>query len=579
MATAVATSRVSILSITDLPTEIVYRIVSGLDDESFCAARAAHGVFRVHSHDEVHHKRRVPRWLAGDLCRYIQHDRADAVRAWKDSGREFDMCQAISDAVECGSVSVVDMLYDDYVASASMRPDLIASAAHMGDLNMVRLLHDRGYSPCTTDAMDYAAGNGYLAIVEFLHANRTEGCTGEALTDAAWRGHMGVVRFLCANRTEGSVSDALICAVRGCALEVIRYLCAISAECNITDALVESISANPWLAPDSPTRLPITVHLAREYIARGLHSIPGRRLSVPNVGKVLTLVALYPECDDVACSLIRLLVDDDDGAYDTNRWFVEAARNAAAAGLVNAVDILIPRCKPLERSAALAAAAQRGRTHVVRMVLAKGGGCDGGNFRKAFFSAASNGQTDVVRVLLASDGGHTWLRDIDRAKALKGAAAAGRLDTIMFLCYHMLAIGEQRQQRPAYVEAAVCAALSEHVDCVRFLVGTDDAQDLAREAAEYCATSPLGGRPLALVFDLYGGDLFAACTTESFDDPPDYLRRLRDLCRRPKITAVDLDVRNCRCETTCRFALLGKAASHRNLGAFDFLCEAWMLPS
>ena len=41
-----------------------------------------------------------------------------------------------------------------------------------GHLEVIRWLTENAQAPCTSDAMDNAAGNGHLAVVKWLHENR-----------------------------------------------------------------------------------------------------------------------------------------------------------------------------------------------------------------------------------------------------------------------------------------------------------------------------------------------------------------------------------------------------------------------
>jgi len=96
--------------------------------------------------------------------------------------------------------------------------NLIDYVAPRGHLHVVRYLHEmrghwhqrrfRGYSECTTGAMDGAAQNGHLDVVIYLHQNRTEGCTEMAMNYAAEHGHLEIVKWLYENRTEGYIAEA-----------------------------------------------------------------------------------------------------------------------------------------------------------------------------------------------------------------------------------------------------------------------------------------------------------------------------------------------------------------------------------
>ncbi|AVK77130.1 Ankyrin repeat domain containing protein [Pandoravirus macleodensis] len=522
------------VGIADLPNEIICCIADLLDDASFCAARAAHGIFRVHSRDEIHSKRRVPRWLAGNPRRYIRRGHVEAVEAWKASGYRFTTWDLFC-AVEEGHAMIVTMLYEDCIAGCMNEGvDLFATAASEGHLNIVRLLHERDCPGCTPNAIDYAASWGHVAIVKYLHNNRTEGCTKDALRDAAMSGHLDVVEFLCSNRSEGRIADALM----------------------------ESVLHNRDCAQ-------VTAHLAHEYIVRDLHSTD-QRLDPCDLAQTLPSVAATLGYTATVDALAQLIVQEEDAQY----WFETGAKAAAKAGLVDTVRVLVPRCSRWQTKGILIAAAEHGHANVVRAML--------GNDHPirepaALTAAAHKGHTEVVRLLLSLDCTRGWLQDAECADALGSAAIGGHLDTLVFLCEHMHLIGADIREPTAHARAVRGAAMRKHVDCVRFLVDTAGGDALVARAMEDCVTSGQTDA-LRLLFDLYGTDLFAECATESVHEPSDYLPRLRALCLRPKIVAIDLDVRNCRCASTCRFALLGKAASSRSKAMFDLLCKTWLRP-
>ncbi|AGO84355.1 Ankyrin repeat domain containing protein [Pandoravirus salinus] len=321
------------LGIGDLPNEIVCRIVDWLDDTSFCAARAAHGVFCVHSRDEIHAKRRMPRWLAGDPRRYARRGHVEAIHAWKASGHRFaafDLYCAVTD----GNAAAVTALYDECTAQRKVGDDdLVIVAVLHGHLDVVQALHECGYDDYTSEAMDLAACDGHLAIVEFLHENGTKGCTDAALSDAAQCGHLDIVRFLCANRTESDIADAIRTTVitSGCFSEVAAYL-------------------------------------AHEYIARDLHSTD-QRLGPFDLGRALCLVAEAPGHAATIDALAQLIVED------AQYWFGSAAKAAAKAGLVDTVHVLVPRCDRRQTEEIIAAATKHGHDNVVRAMLAKDGEC------------------------------------------------------------------------------------------------------------------------------------------------------------------------------------------------------------
>ncbi|AVK76109.1 Ankyrin repeat protein [Pandoravirus kuranda] len=525
------------LGIADLPNEIVCRIIDLLDDASFCTARAAHNLFRVHSRDEIHAKRRVPRWLADRPQRYIERGHVEAVEAWKARGHRFTSWDMMC-AVESGSVDIVALLYEGCIADCETEDvDLFASAAPHGHLAVIRVLHERG-SLCTTRAMDYAAASGHLPVVEFLHNNRTEGCTKEALHESAMNGHLDIVKFLCTNRNE----------------------------CRIAEVLLSISWFNRRPPPD------VVAYLAQQYLEPNMSLTTRERLLPDELAPVLDIVAGVPGHSATAAALAdSIAYYEREGAHD---YFASAARAAAATGIVDTVRVLIPRCGDWEARGILATAAEHGHTDVVCAML--GDDCTI-QAPAALALAASNGHTGVLRLLLSLDCARDWLHDAECANALVSAAIGGHLDTLAFLCSHMHLVGADTREPTAYAKAVRGAAASKHADCVRFLVSTAGGDALVARAMEDCVANGQTDA-LRLLFDLYGTDLVAECAIESIHEPSDYLSRLRALCSRPKIVAIDLDVRNCRCAPSCRFALLGKAASSRNKDALDLLCKTWLQP-
>ena len=104
----------------------------------------------------------------------------------------------------------VDLDFDEHGKNISVssyysttKKDIMNAAAQGGHLEIVKWLHNAGYSCCTA-AMDTAAENGHLEVVKWLHKNRKEGCSKFALDQAIVNGHLDVVKFLIKNRREGS---------------------------------------------------------------------------------------------------------------------------------------------------------------------------------------------------------------------------------------------------------------------------------------------------------------------------------------------------------------------------------------
>lgn len=484
------------LGIIDLSHEVIYHVVDSLDDGTFCAARAAHSIFRVHDGDEIHHTRRVPRWLAGDAYEYVKRGHVEAVQTLKDSGHEFgarDLCTA----VEYGNVAVVAILYDDCITECEREvKDLFAVAASKGHLDVMRLLHERDHTTCTAGAMAEAAHCGHMAIVEFLYKERGERDTWVAFDSAVTEGHTAIVQFLCADQPLGEIEDAFH----------------------------ESLeSAHP----------DVSAHLAKELAARiGNTPWTDDRLDWCAVSSLLDKAAKAPghaAATNVLADLVAL------GPHGSPH-IVMAAMRAAGDGLADTVRVLISRY------------------------------CDDWDLECVLMSAAGGGHADAVRVLLECG------RAVDPRVALGAAASNGHIGILRLLCAHANPTRDDGRASEC-AEATSRAAAHGHSDCVRFLVESGDTDRLVAAAMVNCVSY---GRAdgLRLLFGLYGTDFFDDCATESICDVG-YVTVLRTLSLRPMVHPIDLEIRNCRCESTCRFALLGAAASRRHGDVLELLCAIW----
>ncbi|GMF61717.1 unnamed protein product [Phytophthora fragariaefolia] len=123
-------------------------------------------------------------------------------------------------AVIRGFVHVLDWLNENYPERTSWGDGHEAS----GRLDMVRWIHENRSEPCSTEAMDYAAGKGHLEVARFLHENRSEGCTKHAMSSAAANGHLEMVQWLYANRSERIPGNALRSAAKYGYLDVVQWL-------------------------------------------------------------------------------------------------------------------------------------------------------------------------------------------------------------------------------------------------------------------------------------------------------------------------------------------------------------------
>ncbi|AVK76653.1 Ankyrin repeat domain containing protein [Pandoravirus neocaledonia] len=252
------------VGIGSMPTEILCGIIDRLDDVSFCTVRVAHRMFRVHTADEIHRGRQVPRWLCADRIDLCRRGDVTAVRALCDHGAPFALCH-LAQAAASGHLDVVLLLHRHRLCThnghfADAKPHDLADAQNSMQEYFVTAdgtIVDRFgnpivrtapwwwssscASPPPTDAMDLAAAAGHLAIVQFLHANRTEGCTTRAMDGAAAGGHSDVIKFLHANRSEGCTARAIFMAARHGHFDVIAFLHEIMGMRLARPSLVEAI--------------------------------------------------------------------------------------------------------------------------------------------------------------------------------------------------------------------------------------------------------------------------------------------------------------------------------------------------
>lgn len=101
----------------------------------------------------------------------------------------------------------------------------VNQVAMVGDLRLFQWLEANDSSfPCSEAVMDAATQMGQLEMIRYLHENRTEGCTASAMDQAASNGHLDVVRFLHEYRTEGGSQFMVTYAARNGHLDIVRYL-------------------------------------------------------------------------------------------------------------------------------------------------------------------------------------------------------------------------------------------------------------------------------------------------------------------------------------------------------------------
>lgn len=120
-----------------------------------------------------------------------------------------------------GDLEMVKWLHDH---GYSFSVWMMNAAAAKGSMSVVRFLHRHRSEGCTTDAMDLAARYGHLEVVKFLHTHRTEGCTSKALDGAAQNGNLEIVKFFLKNREEGCIASAIAAAEGNHKHEVVEDL-------------------------------------------------------------------------------------------------------------------------------------------------------------------------------------------------------------------------------------------------------------------------------------------------------------------------------------------------------------------
>lgn len=168
---------------------------------------------------------RDPGWQwEPDLMSYAVFQRNFALMSWL-----FARCPAESISLrarqveirESGDLEMVKWLHEH---GYSFSVWMMNAAAAKGSLEVVRFLHVHRSEGCTADAMDLAARYGHLEVVKFFHAHRTEGCTSKALDAAAQNGHIAILKFLLENREEGCIASAILAAKGNSQHGVAEYL-------------------------------------------------------------------------------------------------------------------------------------------------------------------------------------------------------------------------------------------------------------------------------------------------------------------------------------------------------------------
>ncbi|CAK5030443.1 unnamed protein product [Aphanomyces euteiches] len=94
-----------------------------------------------------------------------------------------------------GLLDVVKYIHENCPEVQFQQSDMDDAAA-VGDLEMVRFLHEHRKEGCTTAAMNSAVYYGHIEVLKFLQQNRSEGCSGRSLRDAIALDNFEMVQYL-----------------------------------------------------------------------------------------------------------------------------------------------------------------------------------------------------------------------------------------------------------------------------------------------------------------------------------------------------------------------------------------------
>ncbi|CAI5724419.1 unnamed protein product [Hyaloperonospora brassicae] len=104
-------------------------------------------------------------------------------------------------------------------------------AARRGQLDMLTyLFENKVIATPYLFPIDAAAAAGHLEVVQWLHRHTETKCTELAMAEAAGKGYLHIVQWLHANRSEGCSHLAMDCAARYGHLDVVKWLYANSTE-------------------------------------------------------------------------------------------------------------------------------------------------------------------------------------------------------------------------------------------------------------------------------------------------------------------------------------------------------------
>ncbi|KAF0699456.1 Aste57867_9998 [Aphanomyces stellatus] len=278
----------------------------------------------------------------------------------------------------------IDMfLFIDGVGTETHRTDhTLDCAARNGHLDMVKLLHTRGYS-CTHVAMDQAAAKARLDIVKYLHDHRSEGCTTHAMDAAAAAGRLEVVQFLHAKREEGCTTEAMDNAARRGHLHVLKFL---------HDHRSEGTTAQA---------MELAATKGHSNVVRWLHEVQGERIPPGSWSDSTEIGKYYVNHKRCTCNADVM----DKAAAEGNIHFVRALHRRRKKCTVAAIDMaatnghlavvkFLHEKKKECTTAAMDGAIANGHLEVVKFLHAMR---TEGFSKTALYDAIENGHTDVVQ--------------------------------------------------------------------------------------------------------------------------------------------------------------------------------------
>jgi hypothetical protein len=309
---------------------------------------------------------------------------------------------------------VLRWLYDTgYIQNME---DVGDAAAAMGDLEMVRWLHERAVENAFTDgAMDSAARQGHMDIVRFLHENRREGPCVTTMMGAMVAGHTEIVEYL---RQPGFCS-------------VIYPETVISMAC--TSGRIDLLEEFRAFLNDGESRevaLDMAVANGQLEVAQWLGRHP------------VSTDALSKAAMDGHVNVLQWVHE-----HDCGEWAPHIVTQAALAGQLPVIQWAQTHRSELITTVALDCAAATGHLDLLKWIIEHTGvQCS----TDAMDDAATNGHLDVVRWLHEQGVGYT-------TNCMDGAAQHGHLELLVWLYDH------------GYDRVSANAMRSGSLDVVRWL--------------------------------------------------------------------------------------------------------------